>query len=328
MDKISIIIPVYNASRYLYECMKTVLNQTYSNIEVILVDDGSSDGSGELCDKFSTEDSRIKVIHQKNSGVSAARNAGLKLASGEYIAFIDADDMIHADMYEVMLKKAKEYNADMVATGVTIRNLNGQEQPEYPLRTSIDEMSCEAALEKLLTKRLNVAVYTKLFKREIINEVKFRNDKRYSEDKFFVFEAILRSRKIIEIPECKYIYVKREDSATTSLISKKNFDAFDLAVETEQYIMEKYPQLAMAAQYNLIYTIIVLMRRLEDERMTHTYDAERAKCLSMLKEKKLTAMRKYGSIKENFEFISLKYNPLLNRLYRKILRQIKSIKAH
>jgi len=113
-DKISVIIPVYNAAKYLPKCIDSVLNQTYKNLEIILVDDGSTDESGKISDKYSYKDNRVIVIHKENGGTSDARNKGIKAATGKYIGFIDSDDYIETDMYEILLKTLYAYDADIV----------------------------------------------------------------------------------------------------------------------------------------------------------------------------------------------------------------------
>ena len=114
MSKISVIVPVYKAEKFLSNCIKSILNQTYHDLEVILVDDGSPDSSGQICEEYAKKDNRIKVIHQKNAGVAAARNVGLDLATGDYITFVDSDDYIRPQMYEKMLKCAQNNHCDLV----------------------------------------------------------------------------------------------------------------------------------------------------------------------------------------------------------------------
>lgn len=118
MQKLSVIVPVYNVEKYLHRCVDSIINQTYSNLEIILVDDGSPDNSGIICDEYAKKDARVKVMHQKNSGVSAARNAGLDVASGEYIAFVDSDDWINDNMYSALIYEIEANNVDMVKCGV------------------------------------------------------------------------------------------------------------------------------------------------------------------------------------------------------------------
>ena len=121
-ETISIIIPVYNVEKYLNKCLNSVIEQTYKNIEVILIDDGSTDNSGKICDEYAKNDIRIKIIHQQNGGVSTARNNGLEHATGKYITFVDSDDYIEKEMIETMAKKIMKKNADIVICGVTDRD--------------------------------------------------------------------------------------------------------------------------------------------------------------------------------------------------------------
>ena len=149
---ISVIVPVYNVEKYLRQCLDSVLAQTYRELEIILVDDGSTDGSGAICDEYATRDSRIKVVHQQNGGLSSARNAGLDLATGEYVAFVDSDDYIHETMLELLYQALVENNADTVICNfervdekgdvISVRSLQ-------PLANGV--VSMEEALENLAT---------------------------------------------------------------------------------------------------------------------------------------------------------------------------------
>ena len=126
MPKISIIVPIYNVERYLMECIDSIRNQTLTDIEIILVDDGSPDNSGAICDDCALKDDRIKVIHKKNGGLSSARNAGLKVAIGEYIGFVDSDDWVDGEMYEFLYKNAVEKHAEIAACNIAKMGLDGQ----------------------------------------------------------------------------------------------------------------------------------------------------------------------------------------------------------
>ena len=127
---ISIIVPVYNVENYLRKCVDSIINQSYKNLEIILVDDGSTDSSGKICDEYSLKDSRIKVIHKKNGGLSDARNAGMEIASGDFWGFVDSDDYIDSDMYSVLLENLLGAEADLSACG-RIFTYDGKEIPEY-----------------------------------------------------------------------------------------------------------------------------------------------------------------------------------------------------
>lgn len=121
-ELISVIVPIYRVEKYLEPCIESIINQTYKNLEIILVDDGSDDNCGEICDKYAKIDARIKVIHKKNAGLNNARKSGIKIASGKYIGYVDGDDWIEPDMYETLLRNAVKYNVDVVETGVIESN--------------------------------------------------------------------------------------------------------------------------------------------------------------------------------------------------------------
>ena len=125
MSKISVVIPCYNVEPYLERCVSSVIGQTYPELEIILVDDGSTDATGELCDKLSKTDARIKVIHKENGGLSDARNAGIDVAEGEFYSFVDGDDYLEPDAYEMMTKEMKSGDVSLVSAGIVVENING-----------------------------------------------------------------------------------------------------------------------------------------------------------------------------------------------------------
>ncbi|MGZ5551627.1 MAG: glycosyltransferase family 2 protein, partial [Nitrososphaeraceae archaeon] len=150
-DKISIIIPVYNGVKYLPKCIDSVLNQTYKNLEIILVDDGSTDESGKICDTYSLKDNRIKVVHKQNGGLSDARNTGLKIATSEYIGFVDSDDFIESDMYEILLKTLYAYDADIVQCA-SYKIIDEKINPEHYSGT-VEQFDSYSALEESIIAR-------------------------------------------------------------------------------------------------------------------------------------------------------------------------------
>lgn len=171
---ISIIVPVYNVEFFLEECVQSILGQTYTNLEVILVNDGSTDKSGELCNDFAAKDNRIKVVHKENGGLSCARNAGLEIATGEYVGFVDADDWIESDMYERMYAKIAENGADICICGFKLLYDGYERVMRVPHEDSI---STEQAWERLLTDFRSyyatfVSMATKLISRDIIENGK------------------------------------------------------------------------------------------------------------------------------------------------------------
>lgn len=215
-ELISVIIPVYNAEKYLPTCLESVLNQTYSDLELILVNDGSKDGSGAVCDAFAARDPRVKVIHQKNGGVSAARNSGLEFASGQYVAFIDADDDIKPGYLERLHEKIVGQEADIVCCDY-VELLNGQEVhlnlPKVLESRKITD-SRELFRDSVGNKEAyGTCVWGKLIRMELAKKCSFRPLK-FGEDQVYMFDLFSLSPVVYLDPYKGYYYVRNEDSAT------------------------------------------------------------------------------------------------------------------
>lgn len=213
---ISIVIPVYNVENYLKQCLDSVISQTYRKIEIILADDGSTDRSGKICDEYAKSDSRIKVIHKTNGGLSDARNAGLKIASGEYIGFVDSDDFIEKDMYEILLGLMQKYGVSLSCARFDQFGENTRFDP--PLASGeIVKIKGEELLKNIISENLNryatLSVWDRLYKREIIEKLKFPVGKCY-EDVVFSTIAILNCPYCVYINKPLYHYRIRKGSIT------------------------------------------------------------------------------------------------------------------
>lgn len=248
---ISIIVPVYNTAQYLSDTVKLLTEQTYKNIEIVLVDDGSTDNSPELCDSLAKTDSRIKVIHQKNSGVCAARNAGIEASSGEYIGFCDSDDMPHNDLYETLYNLIEENNADLSMVTSAIYFTNGKIIDNSDGKTKIFKDK-EEILKIFLLNRMHTSVYTKLFSRELCSKISFPAPHRINEDKFYTFNAILNCKKLAYKNVCKYNYCRRAGSSSQENFSDKYLDIIYFANIIKDTIAEKYPELVKYAEINSV----------------------------------------------------------------------------
>lgn len=211
--KISIIVAIYNVERYLPKCIDSILAQTCENLEIILVDDGSPDNSGAICDKYAQKDSRVKVIHKQNGGQSTARNAALDIATGEYIGFIDGDDWIEPNMYETLLAKSIEYDSDIVQCAWAVVALDGTKT--YECESSIVEHYTNIeALKELVDvtgKLLNTSVCCKLFKKEVIGDIRFPVLSACEDDEF-VHRTAAVCKRITCIGLPLYDYLNRADS--------------------------------------------------------------------------------------------------------------------
>ncbi|WP_309088667.1 glycosyltransferase [Domibacillus sp.] len=224
-EKISIIVPVYNVEDYIERCLNTICGQSYKNLEIILVDDGSSDNSMKICEEFSKKDNRIRVIHQSNQGVSAARNKGIGAATGDYIAFVDSDDYIHPEMYERLYMLLKKEDADMSAC--FIRGCWDSNYAE-PLRDNIKIRVYDkvGAIKTVFDPEyeingVGVVVTNKLYKKNLFDNLLFSTQVRRGEDEQIICYLMKRVNKFVITDERLYYYFNRQES----LVHKKSNEA-------------------------------------------------------------------------------------------------------
>lgn len=210
MPELSIIVPVYKVEKYLSKCIESILAQTFTDFECILIDDGSPDKCGEICEEYAAKDSRIRVIHQKNQGVSAARNAGLDIATGTYLGFVDSDDSIEPEMYETMIKIAKDNQLDIVACESKY-SCNPYKEDRYFNRNEL--------LSALYTmpNPVHGCIWNKLYLHSKICDVRYRNGVAMAEDRMFLFDCFCHCDSAIKISNPLYNVVNRDDSATHTL---------------------------------------------------------------------------------------------------------------
>ena len=219
MEKISVVIPVYNAAEFLPACIRSVLGQTHQRLELILVNDGSSDGSGQICDDFAAKDSRVRVYHQENRGVSAARNLGIAQASGEYLSFLDADDVVPPDYLEVLLNACKQADIS-VCDVVCVRE--GREITRFTHEDGC--LSQTEALNFLLERqKINSGPYAKLFRREVLKGLAFPPLKAY-EDILFVRDAFSRAVSVAVTNQTEYRYIQNPQGAMSRFFKAPSLD--------------------------------------------------------------------------------------------------------
>ena len=220
--KISVIVPVYNCGYFLLRFICSILNQTHTNIELILINDGSTDNSGDICDSFAKKDLRVKVVHQKNSGVSVARNRGLELAVGDYITFVDSDDYIESQMYERLIDILTRYDADIAHCGYKRVDTEGNVQKEVNgTHKIICQNQIEATNSFLQGQYFNCGIWNKLFKKALFSDIRFDTRLRINEDVVVGFLAFQKSNKIVFVDETYYCYVVHSDSACNTINEKK-----------------------------------------------------------------------------------------------------------
>lgn len=227
MDKISVIVPVYNVEKYLDKCITSILSQTYTNIELILIDDGSSDKSPMICDEYAKNDSRVVVVHHANKGVACARNKGLDLATGNYITFVDSDDYIHEGMYERLMNELRSNNADMAICNLQQFDDAGTEY-ERPACIGDEIVDGRTILSRLTGKRAWVytVVWNRLYKREIFNEIRCPEGK-IREDEFIVLPVYAACSKIVLIKDAYYYYRINNNSIMANKNTIRQLDAVE-----------------------------------------------------------------------------------------------------
>lgn len=257
MALISIIVPVYNVEEYIDKCINSILNQTFSDFELILVNDGSKDNCGDICDEFSKKDNRIKVIHKKNGGLSDARNAGIDLAKGDYIGFVDSDDYIENDMYEVLYNNILNYDADISICEDYICF------QKYEIKKSEREelyvLNTEEAIG--MAHKISPGVCNKLFKREIFEGIKFPKG-RLNEDVFIFMDILSKAKNIIFTTIPKYYYMQRQSSITKATFDKRKWDCVEAWYKNLEFVREKYPKQVKSIEYKYIGSYFHLLDQL------------------------------------------------------------------
>jgi glycosyltransferase involved in cell wall biosynthesis len=224
---ISVIVPVYRVEAYLRDCVATLTNQTYQNLEILLIDDGSPDRCGVLCDELARADPRIRVIHQDNRGLSAARNTGLRAAQGELIGFVDSDDLTDPSMFARLCRVQAETGADVVKCGF-VRFRDGAD-PQNERRASLRAECLESPVEclrALVYEQLNPAVWNKLYRRQVIGDLRFP-ERRIHEDHFFTPQICLRAKRVAIIEDRLYYYRLRDTSIMQKGYTPERLDAID-----------------------------------------------------------------------------------------------------
>lgn len=270
---ISVIIPVYNTEEFLEKCLDSIVNQTYQDLQIILVDDGSTDKSGDICDAYSKEDGRIQVIHQKNKGLSGARNKGLLLAKGEYITFIDSDDYIELDTYSVVDQAVKDnvfpdlifYREKSVDTRGKTVYIQGNAPTGEIIRTD------RRFAEKRIIGELINGVCDKVFKAEVIQGLSFEIGKMYGEDYRFNLEMLKRIESVVYIDQVKYSYVMNSDSVTHKSFNTNSFDQVYFKDTVVEIVRDDFPAFLKISQKRAFLARLRMCRPIYREKLEKIY---------------------------------------------------------
>ena len=260
-DLISIIVPVYNVEKYLDQCIESIINQTYKELEIFLIEDGSPDNCGSICDSWAKKDDRIKVFHVDNGGSARARNIGLLHAKGKYVGFVDADDFLMPSMYEILYKLAINSSAEITECGYykvtsdvmhnSLNNLEGK-----TIRTF---NTAEALLENVRDTVVQQVVWNKLYLKRIIGNTFFTEGK-YIDDEFWTYKIIGSAKKIVSTTEKLYCYRQQEASMMHQSFSLRRMDALEAKLQRLKYLEQRFPSIVSEAKCNLYFTCIYLQQ--------------------------------------------------------------------
>jgi glycosyltransferase involved in cell wall biosynthesis len=233
--KISVVIPVYNVEKYLHRCVESILNQTFQDFEIILINDGSKDNSGQICDDYAQKDKRIKVIHKKNARVSAARNDGIKIAKGKYLSFIDSDDWIEPEMYQEMVYKAEELNLDFIMCDYKKKSNNYEDKRTQPIREgyySKDDIKNELFQCLIMFENMEypptISNWVCLFEIEFLktNNLYYDEDIHYDEDSIFGAKIMYHANNFYYLKDHYYYNYFYNPNSTTNTYNEKKWDSF------------------------------------------------------------------------------------------------------
>lgn len=238
LDKISVIVPVYGVEQYLDACIQSIAEQTYENLEIILVDDGSRDRCPEICDTWAKKDARIRVIHKENGGLSSARNAGLAVATGEYIGFVDSDDYIHPRMYEILLEAMKENDVKMASCLSTPVKADG-ELPDIAKNADVTVLSVDQMLDGIFRKQIGTSVWRKLYEKSIFEHIRFPEGE-INEDYPLIVPIARESGGMVWVKQVLYGYRTRPGSITNSGMMSRSPDILLKNFQRIQQQLEAY----------------------------------------------------------------------------------------
>lgn len=257
---ISVIIPVYNAEKYLDMCVSSVLSQEDVETELLLIDDGSCDGSPGICDKLGAEHENIRVFHTENRGVVKARNLGLEKASGKYIAFLDNDDELYPGSLKLLTELIEKYSADIAIGKKLVIDEKGQKRPTSYQREIELWAGTDGLCRSLEDHPATHTVWGKLYRAEFLRDVRFAA--RVQEDSNFIFDCMVKEPTVVLADEYTYIYHLRDTSASRSRITEKNLDIIRFAEKKNALIKEKYPMYEKLAGNMMIKAHMAMLKKL------------------------------------------------------------------
>lgn len=270
-EKISVIVPVYNVEKYLEKCVNSIISQTYPNIELVLVDDGSTDNSGKICDDLKKNDQRIKVVHKENGGLSSARNAGINESTGAYYGFIDSDDFIDKEMFSTLYEAIKRTGKDIASCGRYVDVFGQYCVEEFVLGKERVFSREEAIAEVLLLEKVDVSACDKLYKNTLFETVRYPEG-QISEDAAVIFDLLDKSNGVVHVGKPFYHYVFRKNSITKSSYSARKHDVITNIKSIDSFISQKHPSLMTESRiYACICSAALIMDMKKDNSSIKKY---------------------------------------------------------
>ena len=295
-ELISVIVPVYNVEKYLKQCVNSIIKQTYTNIEIILIDDGSTDNSAHICDEFAQIDPRIKVFHKANGGLSSARNEGIKKSKGKYLTFIDSDDDISEDYVSYLYGLIKKYKVKLSICPYSVVNIKKNKTKIFNLGENYKEekLNTEECLKRLLCEKgFSVSACAKLYEKSLFKNVEFPIGK-LCEDNGTTYKLIMKCPKVAFCGVNCYYYCIRQDSITSEKYNDRKMDYIVLTDEACKEIEEQYPELADACLNRMSAVRISILRQMLNTKLNDASKLKKNEVVKWLKNqsKRILASKK------------------------------------
>ncbi len=322
--KVSIIVPVYNIEKYLRQCIDSLVAQTLKDIEIILVDDGSPDSGGEICDEYAEKDERIKVIHKKNGGLSDARNAGIDLAEGDFIGFVDGDDLVLPDMFEALYRACIENKTEMAACDRSFHTR--EDAPELPVSLKrCRVLTSEEFFSEVLKHpdTVSMGVWNKLYGKHLFDNLRFPVGKMH-EDNATLYRLVFQIDRVAYIPVQYYIYAKRPGSITSMSYGSRDYDRYEADHNMYLYITSNHPAVTAQATEHLCISNLSIAQNMVKSRV---HDRAMYKKVKKENRELLPAVRQNGSLTRRemteIRFMCYGYYPYLLFLrLRQLIRKL------
>lgn len=283
MDLVSVIVPVYNVEKYLEKCINSILAQTYIAIEIILVDDGSTDTSGLICDQYATKDERVIVVHKSNGGLSDARNKGLEVCSGKYLTFVDSDDYITQDYVAYLKEMLDSEDADISVVDFT----HIESQLKTKDKAIVKKYAQEEMISALLYQEISTSANAKMYKRELFDNICFPEGKLY-EDIISTYCLFKNANRLVYSPIKKYYYYVRDNSIVRSSFNSKKMDYIDNCIFVLNDVSVEFPELIAAAESRLLWADIHIWVNIDEPKK---YDLEFKRAKKLIKKYRGTVLR-------------------------------------